>query len=125
MNKYYDSQMISNADEHILLNAQAIGCEIAVDDQLNATFTGQNAIHEAKRWNKKIAQRKKKSNAQILLRWYYQKRIIPLPKSGSPERIIDNYNIFDFALSEDEMACLDGLNCNFNYLVESLFCPGY
>lgn len=84
MNKYYDSQMISNADEHILLNAQAIGCEIAVDDQLNATFTGQNAIHEAKRWNKKIAQRiEKAKNSDALCQVHH----IGAAETGSADYI--------------------------------------
>jgi diketogulonate reductase-like aldo/keto reductase len=48
--------------------------------------------------------------AQILIRWAIQKEIITIPKSGRRERILENAGVFDFELSPEEMAGLDGLN---------------
>ncbi|KAK2734045.1 hypothetical protein FQN57_001880 [Myotisia sp. PD_48] len=47
-----------------------------------------------------------KSEAQILLRWSLQKGFVPLPKSVTDSRIVENSEIFDFSLSEAEMGCL-------------------
>ena len=73
----------------------------------------------------KMACKHNKSKAQVVLRWYYQKGIIPIPKSSNPIRINENYDIFDFELCEGEMITLDNFNRNYNYLVESIFRPGY
>ncbi|KZV67874.1 Aldo/keto reductase [Peniophora sp. CONT] len=51
-----------------------------------------------------------KSPSQILVRWSLQKGFVPLPKSANPERIAHNAHIFDFNLSEEDMAALDGLD---------------
>ena len=44
-----------------------------------------------------------KSPAQVVLRWLTQRGIAPLVKSSNPQRMKDNLDIFDFALSENEM----------------------
>jgi len=56
-----------------------------------------------------IAQRHLKSAAQIALRWSLQKGFLPLPKSVTPERIRQNADLFDFALSDVEMAVIDSV----------------
>ena len=48
--------------------------------------------------------------AQILLRWCLQRDTIVLPKSTHQERIEENAQIFDFALSDDDLSTLDGLD---------------
>lgn len=58
---------------------------------------------------KKIAEKHKKTPAQICLRWSLQKGILPLPKSVTPERIRQNKDIFDFTLSEQDMEEIDTL----------------
>ena len=45
-----------------------------------------------------------KSNAQIILRWHIQAGNIVIPGSKNPAHIKDNFNLFDFALTDDEMA---------------------
>jgi 2,5-diketo-D-gluconate reductase A len=50
-----------------------------------------------------------KSPAQVALRWAVQKGYIVIPKSTKPERIAVNGELRDWALSEAEMASLDGL----------------
>lgn len=72
-----------------------------------------------------LALKYKKSSAQIILRWYYQKGIVPIPKTSNPKRVKENYDIFDFFLNVEDMNMIDSLNKNYNILVESIFCPGY
>jgi len=58
MLKFYDSQMVPiAADERLLLKAHAIDCEIAVDEDMTATFTGGNAMHEAANWSSRLAKK--------------------------------------------------------------------
>ncbi|KAH8882408.1 putative aldo-keto reductase [Thozetella sp. PMI_491] len=68
-------------------------------------------LAQATRWGDKILQdivrRTGKSEAQILLRWSLQKGYNPLPKSVTPRRIRENIDIFDFELSQEEMASLE------------------
>ena len=54
-----------------------------------------------------VAERNGKSVAQVALRWSLQKGFLPLPKSVTPKNIEANLDIFDFDLSEEDMAVLD------------------
>jgi len=58
---------------------------------------------------KKIAKRHGKTPSQIALRWHYQLGAISIPKSGSPQRQLENISIFDFSLSEEEMRMIGEL----------------
>lgn len=51
-----------------------------------------------------------KSNAQIILRWHIQDGNIVIPGSKNPAHIKDNFNLFDFALTGDEMAKIAALD---------------
>jgi 2,5-diketo-D-gluconate reductase A len=57
-----------------------------------------------------IARRHGRTPAQIVLRWHVQSGYVPTPKSGHPERQAANLDVFDFALSDDEMGRLNGLD---------------
>ncbi len=57
-----------------------------------------------------VAQAHDKTPAQVLIRWSIQLGNIVIPRSKSPERIKENIAVFDFELTEDEMATLNGLN---------------
>lgn len=59
-----------------------------------------------------IAARHGKSPAQIVIRWHIQRGVGVIPKSNSPERIIENMNVFDFSLTDDEVAQISALNTN-------------
>lgn len=51
----------------------------------------------------KIAAHHNKSVSQVILRWHYQLGAVPIPKSVSPERQLENISIFDFSLDDEEM----------------------
>lgn len=50
-----------------------------------------------------------KSAAQIVLRWHVEHGDMPIPASSSKERIVSNFDVWDFALTKDEMAEIDSL----------------
>lgn len=57
-----------------------------------------------------IGQKYGKSVAQVILRWDLQNEVVTIPKSVKPERMKENADIFDFELTEEEMALINGLN---------------
>ena len=62
-----------------------------------------------------IAGAHQKTPAQVILRWQIQSGYIAIPGSSNPEHIAENFNIFDFELSGEEMDRLDGLNRSERY----------
>jgi diketogulonate reductase-like aldo/keto reductase len=56
-----------------------------------------------------IAKARGKSIAQIALRWLYQQNVASIPRSSNPQRIADNFDIFNFALSDEEMRQISAL----------------
>ena len=57
----------------------------------------------------RIGDRYRKSAAQVCLRWLVQQNVCAIPRTSRIERLSENIEIFDFALSEDEMAEIAGL----------------
>ena len=51
-----------------------------------------------------------KSPAQVVLRWHLQNGVIVIPKSNSRERMAQNFDVFDFELTTDEVAAIDALD---------------
>lgn len=60
----------------------------------------------------KIAEAHGKTPAQVVLRWHLQNNTIVIPKSVTPSRIEENFNVFDFELSTNEMEEINKLNRN-------------
>ncbi|WP_233505445.1 aldo/keto reductase [Sporosarcina sp. BI001-red] len=59
-----------------------------------------------------IAKTHQKSAAQVIIRWHLQNDLIVIPKSVTPERILENSQIGDFVLTAEEMKMIDELNRN-------------
>lgn len=57
-----------------------------------------------------IAKKHKKTVAQTILRWLIQREIAAIPKSVHKERIIENFNVFDFSLAPDDMNAIAALD---------------
>jgi len=66
----------------------------------------------------RIAQKKGKSTAQVILRWHYQRGIPTIPKTVHPERMRENLVIFDFALTEKEMEAIAAMDIGHSEIID-------
>ena len=57
-----------------------------------------------------VARKHGKSPAQVMLRWHLQQGRSAIPKSTNPARIAENFDVFDFELSPEELAAIDALD---------------
>ena len=62
-----------------------------------------------------LAKKYGKTNAQIILRWHIQSGNVVIPGSKNPDHIRDNFDIFDFVLSDEDMAQIAEVNKNKRY----------
>lgn len=62
----------------------------------------------------------KKTPAQIILRWNLQLGVSTIPKSGNPIRIDENFNVFDFRLTDEDMTALGNLNENYRVVEDPM-----
>lgn len=60
----------------------------------------------------RIAQQHQRTPAQVVLRWLMQQGIIAIPRSSQADHVSENFKVFGFSLSEDEMAAISGLRGN-------------
>ena len=60
----------------------------------------------------RIAEGHGKSVVQVILRWHLQRGVVAIPGSSNPDHIEENISIFDFSLTDDEMAQIAALNRN-------------
>ncbi|XP_036433287.1 aldo-keto reductase family 1 member D1-like [Colossoma macropomum] len=63
-----------------------------------------------------IANKYKKTTAQVALRFNVQRGVVVIPKSFSLKRIKENFEIFDFSLTDDDMKAIEGLNKNVRFV---------
>jgi 2,5-diketo-D-gluconate reductase A len=61
----------------------------------NNMFQNETLVEIAEKYNKSVA--------QVILRWLTQREVVVIPKSVHKERIVENFNIFDFELSQEDM----------------------
>ena len=61
---------------------------------------------------KKLEKKYNKTFIQIILRWHIQNGVIPLVRSMSKDHQIENFSVFDFELSEEDVAAIDSININ-------------
>ena len=61
-----------------------------------------------------------KSPAQVVLRWCIQRGVQAIPKSVTFSRIQENFNIFDFQLTKEEMNHIDSFECNGRVVVPKI-----
>jgi len=57
-----------------------------------------------------IAEKYGKTPAQVVLRWHIELGVVAIPRSANPRRIAENINIFDFSLTNDEIAAISALD---------------
>lgn len=101
-----DEQAFLN-EHHILQQSWASFAEGRNDMFHNSVLTG-------------IGKKYDKSVAQVVLRWLNQRGIAVIPKSVTPARIIENADIFDFSLTDEDMAAIQTLNKNESLFIDHL-----
>ena len=70
----------------------------------NNIFQNEVLLSIGKKYNKSVA--------QVVLRWLTQRGVVVIPKSVRKERMIENFNIFDFELSKDDLDAISSLDTN-------------
>lgn len=69
----------------------------------------------------RLARKYGKTNAQIILRWHIQDGNMVIPGSKNPEHIKDNFDIFDFTLSDEDMRAIAKINKGVAYYTQRNF----
>ena len=76
----------------------------------NGHFTNETLAAIGKKYNK--------NNAQVSLRWHYQRGVVAIPRTSKKEHMIENLNVFDFVLDESDMEKIDSLDLNITQFPE-------
>lgn len=61
---------------------------------------------------KQLAEQHGKTPAQVIIRWHLQSNTIVIPKSVTPSRIEENFDVFDFELTQEDMMKIEGIDRN-------------
>ena len=76
----------------------------------NGHFTNETLAAIGKKYNK--------TNAQVSLRWHYQRGVVAIPRTSQKEHMIENLNVFDFKLDDSDMKIIDSLDLNITQFPE-------
>ena len=113
--------MIDQVELHPFTQRKEL-CEVA--QQLNvqieawAPFAeGQDGIFTDKRLVG-IGKKYHKTAAQVILRWHLQNGIVAIPKSIHEERILENFDIMDFTLSDEDKALIEAMDSGRNLILD-------
>ncbi|HEX7340898.1 MAG TPA: aldo/keto reductase [Rhodanobacteraceae bacterium] len=98
------ANVTTNADGGIVTQAWSPmgGITYYYGSKATSTFTDATLVE--------IGQRHSKTPAQVMLRWHIQQGRQVIPKSTHAARIAENFDIFDFSLSDTELAAIDALD---------------
>ena len=105
--------MVNQVEFHPLLNQQELRdyCK-----QHSIQMEAWSPLAQGKLLNndvvKQIADQHGKSTAQVIIRWDLEHEVVTIPKSSNPERIKQNFDVFDFELTKDDIRAIDELNQN-------------
>jgi 2,5-diketo-D-gluconate reductase A len=66
-----------------------------------------------------VARHHGKSAAQVILRWHIQLGLVPIPKSGNPDRMAENFDVFDFELADADVDAITRLDRGENQATDS------
>ncbi len=66
----------------------------------------------------RIAQKHGKTTAQVILRWHFQRGIVTIPRTIRKERMAENLDIWDFSLTEKEMAAIAGMDIGHSEIID-------
>lgn len=58
----------------------------------------------------RIARKHGKTESQVVLRWHVQQGLVAIPKSGNPQRMKENIDVFDFTLDQEDLTAIDTLD---------------
>jgi 2,5-diketo-D-gluconate reductase A len=58
----------------------------------------------------RIARKHGKTESQVVLRWHVQQGLVAIPKSGNPQRIKENIDVFSFTLDQEDLTAIDTLD---------------
>jgi D-xylose reductase len=117
-----------NSQEKILRVAHEMGMRVTAFSILGASsylelgMATQDEILLEDSIVQEIAKTKSKSPAQVLIRWALQRNTLPLCKTSTPLRMVENRNVLDFYLTGADMKALNSLNKNRRYNDPGVFC---
>lgn len=93
-------------EDHHFLNGNDVQHESwapFVEDK-NDTFNNELLVSIGEKYDKSVA--------QVVLRWLIQRGVLVIPKSVHKERMIENFDVFDFELSDEDMKSIKSLDAN-------------